>query len=101
MAEQLRRLVCFSQLTGVTIQVIPLSQSAFICTGGSFVIYSYPRPMGLDVVQVEYLDGTLYLEEDETVAKYQRAWGRLCATALPAQRSIELIESITRELESE
>ncbi|MEV6778047.1 helix-turn-helix domain-containing protein [Streptomyces syringium] len=101
MAEQLRRLISLSRLPEVTIQVIPLSQSVFTCTGGSFIIYSYPEPLGLDVVQVQYLDGALYLEEDETVAKYQRAWGRLRAAALPAQQSIELIESITRELEPE
>ncbi|WP_338931409.1 helix-turn-helix transcriptional regulator [Streptomyces netropsis] len=99
MAEQLRRLICLSQLPEVTIQVIPLSQSVFACTGGSFAIYSYPEPVGLDVVQVEYLGGALYLERDEAVAKYGRAWGRLQATALPAQQSIELIASIARELE--
>ncbi|MFF5131320.1 helix-turn-helix domain-containing protein [Streptomyces syringium] len=101
MAEQLRRLVCLSQSSEMTIQVTPLSQTTFTCTGGSFDIFSYPEPMGLEVVQVEYLDGALYLEEDEAVTKYGRAWGRLQAAALPAQQSIELIASIARELESE
>ncbi|MBT2382660.1 Scr1 family TA system antitoxin-like transcriptional regulator [Streptomyces sp. ISL-11] len=55
--------------------------------------------MNLRVATVEYLDGALHLEDDEAVAKYQRAFGRLRSSALPPQQSAELIASIASELE--
>ncbi|MFF4157564.1 helix-turn-helix domain-containing protein [Streptomyces sp. NPDC001678] len=99
LAEQLRHLVAVSQPPEVTIQVIPFSQGVFTETRGSFVLYSYPDPLDLDVVQVEYLDGALYLEEDEPVARYRRALDGLRASALSSRQSIELISSIADELE--
>lgn len=99
LAEQLRHLVTLSRPPEMTIQVIPFSQGAFTDMRGSFVLYSYPNPLDLDVVQVEYLDGALYLEEDESVARYKRALDGLRAAALSSRQSMKLISSIADELE--
>ncbi|MCC3768745.1 helix-turn-helix transcriptional regulator [Streptomyces sp. UNOC14_S4] len=101
LADQLRHLVALSQSPALTIQVVPLSRSVFIDTGGSFVIYSYPDLMDLDVVQVEHLDSVFYLEDDKTVSKYQRVIDGLRGSALPPDRSIQFISSIARDLEGE
>ncbi|MFI1971729.1 DNA-binding protein [Streptomyces cinnamoneus] len=101
MAAQLRHLIALNRPPMMTIQVIPFSQGAFTATGGSFVLYSYPDPLDLDVVQVEYLDGALYLEEDETVEKYRSALDGLRAAALSSQQSVDLISSIARDLEGD
>ncbi|MGW1075646.1 DUF5753 domain-containing protein [Streptomyces sp. NPDC002537] len=100
LADQLRHLVTLSETPEITLKVIPFSQSAFTNTGGGpFVLYSYPDPLDFDVVQVAYLHGDLYSEEDETVTKYRKAFERLQATALPPEQSVELISSISRDLE--
>lgn len=97
MAEQLDHLLKSSQKPNVTIRVIPFEEPGY--TGsGSFVLYSYPDPLDLDVVQVEYLDGALYLEEDAPVAKYRHALDRLLESALPAPESMDLISKISRGL---
>ncbi|MEU7136821.1 helix-turn-helix transcriptional regulator [Streptomyces sp. NPDC046261] len=101
MAAQLRHLIAVSRPPDVTIQVIPFSESSFTTTGGSFVLYSYPDPLDFDVVQVPYLDGVLYLEEDDTAAKYRRVFDALRASALSARQSTELLASIASELERE
>jgi transcriptional regulator with XRE-family HTH domain len=98
MAEQLRHLLSISQLPNITIQVIPFEQQGYTGTSGSFVLYSYPDPLDLDVVQVEYLDGALYLEEDDAVRKYRHSLELLRLSALPSPRSIDLISAIARDL---
>ncbi|MEU3354001.1 helix-turn-helix transcriptional regulator [Streptomyces sp. NPDC037389] len=98
LTEQLRHLVALSRAPEMTIQVIPFSQGVFTATRGSFVLYSYPDPLDLDVVQVEYLDGALYLEEDEPVTRYKQALDGLRASALSSRQSVELISSIADEL---
>ncbi|PSJ26186.1 DNA-binding protein [Streptosporangium nondiastaticum] len=101
MATQLRRLVAASQSPHITIQIIPYTRNAYACTGGSFNLYSYPGPMNLEVVHIPYLDGELYLEDDEPVAKYRKAFENIQASALSAQHSIELITSIANDLDQE
>ncbi len=64
---------------------------------GAFNIYSYPDPMDLDVVNLDYLDGALYLEEDQPVGRYQLAFDELRATALASRQSMELISAVKRE----
>ncbi|MET9297410.1 helix-turn-helix transcriptional regulator [Streptomyces sp. NPDC003077] len=101
MAEQLRHLVRVSRPPTTTIQVIPFEQGGYTGTNGAFVLYSYPDPLDLDVVQVEYLGGSLYLEEDRPVRKYQDAMDGLRTAALSSRQSMELISSIARDFEHE
>ncbi|MFE5868418.1 helix-turn-helix domain-containing protein [Streptomyces roseifaciens] len=99
MAAQLRKLIAASRPPAITIQVLPFTQCAFTCTGGSFTLYSYPDPLDFDVVHIEHLDGELFLEEDETAARYRRVFESLRASALPAQESTEVLASIADALE--
>ncbi|MEV4439961.1 helix-turn-helix transcriptional regulator [Streptomyces sp. NPDC049577] len=100
MADQLRHLIEMSRAPKVTVQVIPFTEPVFTATGGSFALFSHSAPLNLDVVSIQHLDGALYLEEeDETVAKYRRAWQHLLATALSAQQSLDLMAAIIRGLE--
>ncbi|CAM5533059.1 helix-turn-helix domain-containing protein [Streptomyces abikoensis] len=101
MAAQLRKLVAVSRPPAVTIQIVPYTQYAFTCTGGSFILYSYPNPLDFDVVHISHLDGELCLEEDETAARYRRVFESLRASALPVQQSIELMASIADSFERE
>ncbi|WP_179081017.1 helix-turn-helix domain-containing protein [Streptomyces rectiverticillatus] len=101
MGFQLRRLVAACRSPYITIRVVPFTRHPYTCTGGSFNVYSYPGPMDLEVVHVPHLDGELYLEDDEAVAKYRRVFQNLQVSALSAQQSIELMTSIANDLERE
>lgn len=96
--DQLQRLVEVNSPPELSIQVIPFGQGWHAGLAGPFSIHSYPDPLDLDVVTVDYLDGTVYLEEDASVEKYRRAFDQVRASALPSRQSMELISQLAREL---
>ncbi|WP_327392018.1 helix-turn-helix domain-containing protein [Streptomyces sp. NBC_01186] len=100
MAEQLRHIHDMSKPPRRTIQVLPYSQGAHVGLMGAFIMYSYPDPMDLDVVNVEYLDGSLCLEEDAPVKRYRMAFDQLRSSALSTRQSMNLISDIARDLDS-
>lgn len=97
MAAQLDKILEMNNPPKLTIQVVPFSQGWHAGADGAFNIYSYPDPMDLDVVNLDYLDGALYLEEDQPVGRYQLAFDELRATALASRQSMELISAVKRE----
>lgn len=99
MAAQLRHLVEIDNPPKLSIQVIPFNQGWHSGLDGGFTIYSYPDPMDLDVVNLDYLDGALYLEEDGPVAKYRLAFDQLRSSALSSRQSKDLISHVARDLD--
>ncbi|WP_275426494.1 helix-turn-helix transcriptional regulator [Streptomyces sp. CS131] len=97
MVAQLDKILEMNNPPKLTIQVVPFSQGWHAGADGAFNIYSYPDPMDLDVVNLDYLDGALYLEEDQPVGRYQLAFDELRATALASRQSMELISAVKRE----
>ncbi|MEU0700823.1 helix-turn-helix domain-containing protein [Streptomyces bacillaris] len=97
MSAQLEKILEVNRPPKLTIQVVPFSQGWHAGADGSFNIYSYPDPMDLDVVTLEYLDGALYLEEDKSVSHYQLAFDELRACALSTRQSMELVSSVQRQ----
>ncbi|MFJ9573663.1 helix-turn-helix domain-containing protein [Streptomyces bacillaris] len=97
MAAQLARILEVNNPPKLTIQVVPFGQGWHAGMHGPFNIYNYPDPMDLDVVNLDYLDGALYLEEDDSVKRYQLAFDELRGTALNTPQSIELVSSVQRE----
>ncbi|MEV0034951.1 helix-turn-helix transcriptional regulator [Streptomyces sp. NPDC050804] len=100
MAAQLQRLIELNNPPQLSIQVIPFGQGWHAGLDGAFSILSYPDPMDLDVARLEYLDGTLYLEEDEPVNRYKLAFDQLWASALPSRQSMALIARVAKALTS-
>ncbi|MGW4218361.1 helix-turn-helix domain-containing protein [Streptomyces bacillaris] len=97
MEGQLAQILKVNNPPKLTIQVVPFGQGWHAGAHGPFNIYSYPDPMDLDVVNLGYLDGALYLEEDDSVKRYQLAFDELRGTALTTRQSMELVSSVQRE----
>ncbi|MFD4480377.1 helix-turn-helix domain-containing protein [Streptomyces sp. NPDC058471] len=97
MAEQLEQLLEISNPPRLTIQVIPFSEGWHAGLDGPFSVYTYPDPMDLDVVNLDYLDGALYLEEDGPVGRYQLAFDEIRAAAPSHRKSMDLITQAVRE----
>ncbi|MET8830985.1 helix-turn-helix transcriptional regulator [Streptomyces sp. NPDC004610] len=97
MSQQLRHLVDAAGRPGVGVQIVPYSQGPYAGFEGPFTIYSYPDPMELDVVGLEYLEGALYLEEGSPVEAYRRSFDHIRAAALSSRQSMELISRIARD----
>ncbi len=99
MTAQLRALIKVNNPPDLSIQVVPFDQGWHFGLDGSFEIYSYPNPMDFDVVALDYLDGTIYLEEDGPVKRYDRSFEQLRAAALSSRQSMDVISRTVRDLE--
>jgi transcriptional regulator with XRE-family HTH domain len=94
MAAQLRHLAWIGSLPQVRLQVLPFSAGGHIGVTGPFVIFSFPRIADLDVVVLDHLMSSLYLDRKEDIRAYSAAFDRLHSHALSHEDSLALISSI-------
>lgn len=98
MREQLRHLVTMGELPNVTIQVLPFTAGAHTGTDGAFALLDFDkRHADLDVVYLEHLTGSLYLEHADEVKRYTVHFHHLRASALSRDDSSALIAAAAEE----
>lgn len=93
MAGQISHLVrLIDDFPGLIVQVLPFSAGAHAAAGSaSLAILRFPDAPSLGVVYLEALSGGVYLESQEDVARYIRAFALLRAAALSAADSMRLL----------
>ncbi|MFI6206044.1 helix-turn-helix domain-containing protein [Streptomyces sp. NPDC051041] len=94
MARQLTRLVEAARLPHVRLQVLPFGAGAHIGVTGSFVIFSFSSTSDLDVVVLDHLTSSLYLERKEDLEAYTEAFDALRIHALSPEDSLDYIAGI-------
>ncbi|MGA5169535.1 MULTISPECIES: helix-turn-helix domain-containing protein [Streptomyces] len=94
MREQLRRLLEWSRLPHVRLQVLPFALGEYVGLSGSFVIFSFPNISDLDVVALDHLTSSLYLERTEDLEAYGAAFRTMQARALSPGDTSDLIAGI-------
>ncbi|MER5378394.1 helix-turn-helix transcriptional regulator [Streptomyces sp. NPDC002553] len=94
MARQLERLMEAARLPQVRLQVLPFTAGAHIGVTGPFVVFSFSSTSDLDVVVLDHLTSTLYLERKEDLRVYTEAFNALQANALSPDDSLEYIAAI-------
>ncbi|MFC9909668.1 helix-turn-helix domain-containing protein [Streptomyces sp. NPDC059862] len=94
MARQLARLVEAARLPQVRLQVLPFAAGAHIGITGPFVVFSFPSTSDLDVVVLDHLTSSLYLERKEDVEAYTEAFNVLQFHALSPEDSLDYIAGI-------
>lgn len=92
MREQLRRLLDVSELSNVTVQLMPLDSTAHPGVVGGFTLTGFPQPMP-SVVLLENLSGATYVEGDDAMP-FAKAFERIRATALPVEDSLARIAEL-------
>jgi transcriptional regulator with XRE-family HTH domain len=97
MRGQMRRLLESAERPNVTLQVLPFGIGAHDALHGGFVVFGFPEPADMDIVCVENMTSTLYVEELSDVARYVKAFERLRAVALPFADSAALVASAVEE----
>ncbi|MFD7862370.1 helix-turn-helix domain-containing protein [Streptomyces sp. NPDC057682] len=97
MREQLRHLARVAQLPHVQLQLLPFAVGGYVGITGPFVIFSFPNSSDLDVVVLDHLTSSLYLERKEDLEAYSSAFRTLQAHALSPEHSLDLIASIDRD----
>ncbi|MET9293200.1 helix-turn-helix transcriptional regulator [Streptomyces sp. NPDC003077] len=94
MSAQLRHMLELSRLPHVDIQVLPFSAGVHIGTTGPFVIFSFPLIADLDVVVLDHLTSSLYLERQEDLRAYSEAFDTLRGRALSYEESSVFIAAV-------
>ena len=91
MKEQLQWLLDKQELPHVSVQVLPLDAPPHVGLSGSFAVLGFPETSDLDVVLVESLTSSLYVEDPAEVSRCGSAFEHLRAAALPLDESADLI----------
>jgi transcriptional regulator with XRE-family HTH domain len=94
MARQLKRLIEAAALPQVRLQVLPFAAGAHIGVTGPFVIFSFPSRSDLDVVVLDHLTSSLYLERKEDLQAYSEAFNALRIHALSPEDSLDYIAAL-------
>jgi transcriptional regulator with XRE-family HTH domain len=92
MRRQSRSLVEAGDRPNIALQVLPNTAGAHPAVQGSFEIASFPELAATDVVYLENLTGSIYVEREGDVFRYTLAFDQLRALALSAEESRGLIE---------
>ncbi|MEU0304941.1 helix-turn-helix domain-containing protein [Streptomyces cyaneofuscatus] len=94
MRDQLDHLTQVAQLPHVQLQLLPFSVGGYVGLTSPFVIFSFPHISDLDVVVLDHLTSSLYLERREDLEAYGSAFRTLQAHALTPDGSLDLIDAI-------
>ena len=94
MARQLERLMEAALLPQVRLQVLPFGAGAYVGLTGPFVIFSFPSTSDLDVVVLDQLTSSLYLERKEDLRAYSEAFQTLQEHVLSPHDSLAYIAGI-------
>jgi len=98
MRMQLEHLLAQAALPNVAVQVIPFTGGAHPAMGRPFVILVFPDRVDTDVVYLEDLTSSLYVEDVAEVDRYNVFFNHLRATALSFDDSSALIASVLKEM---
>jgi transcriptional regulator with XRE-family HTH domain len=93
MAEQLDKLLASCALPNVTLQVLPFVAGSHPALESNFTILKLPRETS-DVIFVEGLSGSTYLERDADLERYREVMARLRSLALSSADTIGFIREV-------
>ncbi len=97
MQEQLRHLVQLATSPSVSLQVLPLRFGSHAAAGGAFSILRFADHDLPDVVYVEQLMSSLYLDKIEQVDRYTEVLNRLSVESLTPEDTVEFLKGLLEE----
>ncbi|MFJ6609840.1 helix-turn-helix domain-containing protein [Streptomyces sp. NPDC091289] len=96
MRQQLDHLRELAEQPNVDVQVLPFRAGVHSCGGGPFNILSFAESGALDVVHMDGLRSTNWVEGAEESAAYTDLFARTCASSLSPYDSLRFVESIAK-----
>ncbi|HEY5833991.1 helix-turn-helix domain-containing protein [Streptomyces sp.] len=98
MRGQLDHLLSSAETPNVTLQILPFATGAHASAMGSFVVLGGAEP-SLDVVYLDIHTGAVFMEKEEELDIYRRAFDYLRAQALGPAESVEMIRRAREEMQ--
>ena len=87
-----------ASLPNVTLQVVPFDRGGHAAAGGPFTILRFSEPDLPDVVYLEQLSSSLYLDDRDDVDGYMAVMDRLCVEAAPRADTLKMLHEIIKEM---
>jgi len=97
MRAQLEYIIEMSQLPNVTVQVVPFTAGGHAAAGGAFSVLRFGEYDLPDVVYLEQLTSSLYLDKLEIVDSYLAVMERLCIEAATPANSVKTLRAALRQ----
>ncbi|QNE74937.1 helix-turn-helix domain-containing protein [Streptomyces finlayi] len=97
MSAQLEHVLASSENPNVTVQVLPFSRGAHASMFGPYVVLGFPEEGALDVVLADNPSGSMWLEREADVSRYQDLFDAARTSALSPTESRALIHSRAKE----
>jgi hypothetical protein len=91
MRDQLRHILEVALLPNVTVQVIPFAAGAHPAMEGPFTLLEFPDPADPQLVYLENLVTSLFLEQEQEVSRYRLVFEHAVPIALSPEESRKLI----------
>ncbi|MEU4155661.1 helix-turn-helix transcriptional regulator [Actinoplanes sp. NPDC026670] len=98
MHEQLTHLAEVAEQPNVQVQVLPYSAGAYTPEEGGFQVLRFADTAAGEVVCVDLLTRTLYVDDKGEVLQYRDAWEDVLGKAAPHQESIRMIMAAAEEM---
>ena len=98
MRAQLTALIAAAEHPNVRLQIISFRSGGHAAAGGPFSILRFPEPDLPDVVYVEQLTSSLYLDKRGDVDHYAAAMDQLCIEAEPPDETANFLEKALYEI---
>jgi hypothetical protein len=95
--RQIDKLLELSDLSHISLQVIPFSRSGYVAEG-AFSILRFAEAELPDIAYIEHLTGALYLERLDEIEVYGRAFDRLVVDAETPRGSRQFLEKVRADL---
>lgn len=94
MTAQLHRLRELAALPNVTLQVLPYTHGAHAAMGTSFIQMKFPEAGDTDIIYIEDLTTSQYLEKPADIERYRLVADHLRASALPPEASVSFLKRV-------
>ena len=98
MRKQIQHLMNMAELPNVTVQVIGMHSGPHSALGGPFSLLRFSEPDLPDLVYLEQLSSSLYLDKTEDVQHYREIMDRLSVQAKTPAETIRFLDSTLKEI---
>jgi transcriptional regulator with XRE-family HTH domain len=95
---QLMHLIEMNERPNVSLQIAPFTYGGHAAAGGPFTILRFAEPDLPDIVYLEQLTSSLYLDKRADVEHYAAVMDRLCAQIEPPDRTADILRAIRDEI---
>ena len=96
--QQLTHLIEMNERPNVSLQIAPFTYGGHAAAGGPFAILRFAEPDLPDIVYLEQLTSSLYLDKRSDVDHYAAVMDRLCAQVDPPDRTAGILKAIRDEV---